>query len=90
MGAVYAAGVTSVDNILCHLSISTRLSEVERDKVVPLILEGYREAATEAGSSVSEVTGGCASAASQERTSLGLQLQFCQSSQTPLYPEIVC
>ena len=26
---------------------------MERDKVVPLILEGYREAATEAGSSVS-------------------------------------
>jgi len=53
LSAVYAAGVTSVDNILCHLSISTRLSESERDKVVPLILEGYREAATEAGSSVS-------------------------------------
>ena len=33
--------------------VSTRLSESERDKVVPLILEGYREAATEAGSSVS-------------------------------------
>ena len=24
LSAVYAAGVTSVDNILCHLSISTR------------------------------------------------------------------
>ena len=36
-----------------QLCICTRLSEVERDKVVPLILEGFREAATEAGSSVS-------------------------------------
>merc|ERR1712117_493612 len=30
-----------------------RLSEKERDKVVPMILEGFREAANEAGSSVS-------------------------------------
>ena len=36
-----------------YYQLSTRLSESERDKVVPLILEGYREAATEAGSSVS-------------------------------------
>jgi len=53
LSAVYAAGVTSVDNVLCHLAISTRLSEKERDKVVPMILEGFREAANEAGSSVS-------------------------------------
>merc|ERR1712032_1549216 len=67
LSAVYATGVTSVDNILCHLSISTRLSEVERDKVVPLILEGFREAATEAGSSVS---GGISITVRAERSSI--------------------
>merc|ERR1711962_825554 len=49
LSSVYAAGVTSVDNVLCHLAMGTRLSEKERDKVVPMILEGFREAANEAG-----------------------------------------
>ena len=68
MSSLYAIGVTSVDNLLCLLSLSTRLTEAERDlvreswptvllmtdpQVVPLILEGMREAASEAGTSVS-------------------------------------
>ena len=68
MSSLYAIGVTSVDNLLCLLSLSTRLTEAERDlvrenwptvllmldpQVVPLILEGVREAASEAGTSVS-------------------------------------
>jgi len=53
LSALYAIGVTSVDNMLCLLSVSTRLSERERDNVVPLILEGFKEAATEAGTTVS-------------------------------------
>jgi len=53
LSPLYAVGVISVDNMLCLLSVSTRLTEGERDKVVPLILEGFREAATEAGTAVS-------------------------------------
>jgi len=55
LSALYAIGVTSVDNMLCLLSVSTRLTERERDNVVPLILEGFKEAASEAGTTV---TGG--------------------------------
>lgn len=53
LSALYAIGVTSVDNMLCLLSVSTRLTERERDNVVPLILEGFKEAATEAGTTIS-------------------------------------
>ena len=53
LSGLYAAGVACVDNLLCLLSVSTRLTEAERDVVVPLILEGFREAAAEAGTAVS-------------------------------------
>ena len=33
LSSIYAIGVTSVDNLLCLLSLSTRLTEAERDLV---------------------------------------------------------
>lgn len=53
LSSLYALGVTQVDNMLCLLSVSTRLTESERDTLVPLILQGFKEAAQEAGTAVS-------------------------------------
>ncbi|XP_053479500.1 selenide, water dikinase 1 isoform X2 [Ictalurus furcatus] len=52
---LYAMGVTECDNMLMLLGVSNKLSEKERDKVMPLIIQGFKDAAEEAGTSV---TGG--------------------------------
>lgn len=52
---LYAMGVTECDNVLMLLSVSQRMSEEERDKVMPLIIQGFRDAAEDGGTSV---TGG--------------------------------
>jgi len=52
---MYAVGVTEVDNMLMKLSIASKLSEKERDVVVPLIIKGYHDVARRAGT---RVTGG--------------------------------
>uniref|UniRef100_A0A8C4Q0X3 Selenide, water dikinase 1 n=2 Tax=Myxinidae TaxID=7762 RepID=A0A8C4Q0X3_EPTBU len=52
---LYAMGVTDCDNMLMLLGISQKLSEKERDKVVPLMVRGFKDAAEEAGTTV---TGG--------------------------------
>ncbi|XP_023801761.1 selenide, water dikinase 1-like [Cyanistes caeruleus] len=48
-------GVTECDNVLMLLSVSQRMTEEERDKVMPLIIQGFRDAAEDGGTSV---TGG--------------------------------
>nr|XP_061812597.1 selenide, water dikinase 1 isoform X3 [Nerophis lumbriciformis] len=52
---LYAMGVTECDNMLMLLGVSNKMSEKERDKVMPLIMQGFKDAAEEAGTSV---TGG--------------------------------
>ncbi|XP_029472168.1 selenide, water dikinase 1 isoform X2 [Rhinatrema bivittatum] len=52
---LYAMGVTECDNMLMLLGISNKLTDRERDKVMPLIIQGFKDASEEAGTSV---TGG--------------------------------
>ncbi|KAG8232609.1 hypothetical protein J437_LFUL010732 [Ladona fulva] len=52
---LYAMGVTDCDNILMILGVSTKMSDKERDIVMPLMMRGFKDAAIEAGTNV---TGG--------------------------------
>ncbi|XP_015685190.1 selenide, water dikinase 1, partial [Protobothrops mucrosquamatus] len=52
---LYAMGVTECDNMLMLLGISNKMTDRERDKIMPLIIQGFKDAAEEAGTSV---TGG--------------------------------
>lgn len=52
---LYALGVTECDNMLMLLGVSTKLSEKERDVVIPLMMRGFKDCAYEAGCNV---TGG--------------------------------
>ncbi|GAB0093214.1 PurM-like, C-terminal domain [Sergentomyia squamirostris] len=52
---LYAMGVTECDNMLMLLAVSTKMTEKERDVVIPLIMRGFKDSALEAGCSV---TGG--------------------------------
>uniref|UniRef100_A0A2R8N545 Selenide, water dikinase 1 n=1 Tax=Callithrix jacchus TaxID=9483 RepID=A0A2R8N545_CALJA len=52
---LYAMGVTECDNMLMLLGVSNKMTDRERDKVMPLIIQGFKDAAEEAGTSV---TGG--------------------------------
>lgn len=52
---LYATGVTDCDNILMLLTASTKMTDKERDAVLPLIIKGFKETATEAST---EVRGG--------------------------------
>lgn len=49
---VYALGVTEVDNMLMLLSISTKMTEKERDAVMPRMIQGFQDLAREAGTTV--------------------------------------
>ncbi|XP_040855681.1 selenide, water dikinase 1-like isoform X1 [Ochotona curzoniae] len=51
----YAMGVTECDNMLMFLGVSNKMTGRERDKVIPLIIQAFKYAAEEAGTSV---TGG--------------------------------
>ena len=44
-----------VDNVLMYLGISTRLTETERNTIVPLLIKGFKDAARESGA---RLTGG--------------------------------
>ena len=48
-------GVTECDNMLMLLAVSTKMTEKERDVVVPLMMRGFKDCALEANSTV---TGG--------------------------------
>lgn len=52
---LYAMGITECDNMLMLLSVSQNMSEEEREKVTPLMIKGFRDAAEEGGTAV---TGG--------------------------------
>lgn len=52
---LYAMGITECDNMLMLLSVSQKMTDKERDKVVPLMIRGFKDAAEEGGTSV---TGG--------------------------------
>jgi len=52
---LYAMGVTECDNMLMLLAVSTKMTEKERDVVMPLMMRGFKDCALEAGTSV---TGG--------------------------------
>ncbi|CAF4141423.1 unnamed protein product, partial [Rotaria magnacalcarata] len=49
---IYAMGAIEIDNMLMLLSTSNKMSEKERDTIMPLILEGFKDCAEEAGTSV--------------------------------------
>jgi len=49
---VYAMGAIEVDNMLMLLSTSNKMTEQERDTIMPLILQGFKDCAEEAGTSV--------------------------------------
>lgn len=46
---VYAMGVTEVDNMLMLLSVSIKMTEKERDLVMPRMIQGFQDLANEAG-----------------------------------------
>jgi selenide,water dikinase len=52
---LYAMGVTDCDNMLMLIAISSKLTDKERDVVMPLIMRGFKDTAIEAGTTV---TGG--------------------------------
>jgi selenide,water dikinase len=39
---IYAMGATEIDNMLMLLSISDKMTDKERDTVMPLILQGFK------------------------------------------------
>jgi len=53
LSSMYAVGVTSIDHIMLLLTTSSKMTDEERDAVVPLMIKGFKEAATEAGTKVS-------------------------------------
>lgn len=52
---LYALGVTECDNMLMILAISQKMSEKERDIVVPFLMRGFKDCAYDAGT---QITGG--------------------------------
>lgn len=52
---LYAMGITECDNMLMLLSVSQKMNEKDRERVMPLMIQGFRDAAEEGGTSV---TGG--------------------------------
>lgn len=52
---LYALGATECDNMLMLVAVSTKMTEKERDTIMPLMMRGFKDCATEAGTSV---TGG--------------------------------
>jgi len=45
-------GVTECDNMLMLLGISSKCSQSERDVVVPMMMAGFKDLATEAGTTI--------------------------------------
>ncbi|ESO06545.1 hypothetical protein HELRODRAFT_184938 [Helobdella robusta] len=52
MSNLFAMGVTECDNMLMTLSISQKMTDRERDVVVPLIMSGFKDCAEEVGVTV--------------------------------------
>jgi selenide,water dikinase len=49
---LYAMGVSDCDNMLMLLSVSNKMTERERDVVMPRMMQGFKDCASEAGTSV--------------------------------------
>jgi len=49
---LYAMGVTECDNMLMLLGVAQKMTDKERDVVVPLMMRGFKDTAEEAGTSV--------------------------------------
>ena len=49
---LYAMGVTECDNMLMLLSVSNKMNEKDRDLVIPRMIQGFRDMAAEAGTTV--------------------------------------
>lgn len=49
---LYAMGVTECDNMLMLLSVSNKLNEKERDIIIPRMIQGFKDLAQEAGTTV--------------------------------------
>jgi len=49
---LYATGVWDCDNMLMLLAVSNQLSDKERDVIIPLLIRGFKDCASEAGTSV--------------------------------------
>ncbi|XP_065079352.1 inactive selenide, water dikinase-like protein [Ochlerotatus camptorhynchus] len=73
---LYAMGVTECDNVLMLLAVSTKMTEKERDVVIPLIMRGFKNSALEAGTSV---TGG-QSVVNPWSTIGGVAITICQQN----------
>jgi selenide,water dikinase len=39
---IYAMGVTEIDNMLMLLSVSDKMTDKERDTVMPLMIQGFK------------------------------------------------
>lgn len=50
---LYAMGVTECDNMLMLLGVSNKMTDKERDVVVPIMMRGFRDLAEDAGTQVS-------------------------------------
>merc|ERR1719402_2181240 len=74
---LYAMGVTECDNMLMLLAVSTKMTEKERDVVVPLIMRGFKDCALEAGTTV---TGG-QTVMNPWRTIGGVGTTICQPNE---------
>lgn len=46
---LYVKGVTDCDNMLMLLAVSTKITEKERDVVIPLIMRGFKDSTLELG-----------------------------------------
>lgn len=49
---LYAMGVTEVDNMLMLLSVTNKFNDKERDLIMPRMIQGFKDCAQEAGTSV--------------------------------------
>ncbi|XP_030379648.1 selenide, water dikinase-like [Scaptodrosophila lebanonensis] len=49
---LYAMGVIECDNMLMLLTVSTKMTEKERDIVMPMIMRGFKDTASEAGTKI--------------------------------------
>jgi len=53
MNSLFALGVVAIDNLMMTLTLSSKMTDKEREIIVPLLMKGFKDAAKEAGTSVS-------------------------------------
>ncbi|RZF38201.1 hypothetical protein LSTR_LSTR005562 [Laodelphax striatellus] len=50
---IYAMGIIECDNMLMLLSVSSKMSDLERDTIMPLVIKGFKDCALEAEINIS-------------------------------------